>query len=92
LQLELHFQQYTVPAMAKCLEDVAGYIDNRLVSLNDVDFDPRTFGISINAFHQENRRRLEHWPHAMVSTSTPSGRLRVDRVQPDLPQDGPVSV
>jgi (1->4)-alpha-D-glucan 1-alpha-D-glucosylmutase len=64
------FQQYTAPVMAKGLEDTACYVYNRLVSLNDVGFDPRSFGISISAFHHENRRRLADWPHAMVSTAT----------------------
>jgi len=70
VQLALRFQQYTAPVMAKGLEDTACYIDNRLVSLNDVGFDPRTFGVDPDVFHHENRRRLEHWPHGMVSTST----------------------
>jgi (1->4)-alpha-D-glucan 1-alpha-D-glucosylmutase len=68
--LVLRFQQYTAPVMARGLEDTACYVHNRLVSLNDVGFDPRSFGISINAFHHENRRRLADWPHTMVSTST----------------------
>lgn len=66
----LRFQQYTAPAMAKSMEDTAFYIDNRLVSLNDVGFDPRIFGISTGAFHHANQQRLKEWPGAMVSTST----------------------
>jgi len=69
-QFVLRFQQYTAPVMAKGLEDTACYVYNRLVSLNDVGFDPRSFGISISAFHHENRRRLADWPHTMVTTST----------------------
>ncbi|MEJ2438980.1 MAG: malto-oligosyltrehalose synthase [Gammaproteobacteria bacterium] len=70
LQLTQRFQQYTAPVMAKGLEDTALYIYNRLVSLNDVGFNPRTFGISINAFHLENRQRKANWPLNMVTTST----------------------
>lgn len=70
LQFTLRFQQYTAPLTAKGMEDTAFYIDNRLVSLNDVGFDPRTFGVSPNAFHHENKKRLADWPHAVVTTST----------------------
>jgi (1->4)-alpha-D-glucan 1-alpha-D-glucosylmutase len=69
-QLTQRFQQYTAPVMAKGLEDTALYIYNRLVSLNDVGFNPRTFGISLNAFHHENQQRLANWPQSMVNTST----------------------
>jgi len=70
IQFALRFQQYTAPVMAKGMEDTAFYVYNRLVSLNDVGFDPRDFGISPNAFHHENRQRLADWPSAMVTTST----------------------
>jgi (1->4)-alpha-D-glucan 1-alpha-D-glucosylmutase len=70
IHFTLRFQQYTAPVMAKGLEDTTFYIFNRLVSLNDVGFDPRAYGISVNAFHHENRQRLADWPHAMVTTST----------------------
>ncbi len=64
------FQQYTAPVMAKGMEDTTFYIYNRLVSLNDVGFDPRLYGVSMKAFHQENERRQCDWPGAMVTTST----------------------
>ncbi|MGB7931743.1 MAG: malto-oligosyltrehalose synthase [Gammaproteobacteria bacterium] len=70
IQFALRFQQYTAPVMAKGMEDTAFYVYNRLVSLNDVGFDPRVFGISPNAFHHGNRQRLADWPSAMVTTST----------------------
>ena len=70
MQFALRFQQYTAPVMAKGMEDTALYTYNRLVSLNDVGFDPRAFGVSINLFHHENRQRLESWPQSMVTTST----------------------
>ncbi len=78
IQFALRFQQYTAPVMAKGMEDTAFYIDNRLVSLNDVGFDPRSFGISVNAFHHENRRRLDDWPHTMVTTSTHDSKRSED--------------
>ena len=70
VRFAMRFQQYTAPVMAKGMEDTALYIYNRLVSLNDVGFDPRNFGISCNAFHHINLQRLQNWPHAMVTTST----------------------
>ena len=70
IQFALRFQQYTAPVMAKGMEDTAFYVFNRLVSLNDVGFNPRVFGISPNAFHHGNRQRLTDWPSAMVTTST----------------------
>ncbi len=71
IQFALRFQQYTAPVMAKAMEDTAFYIYNRLVSLNDVGFDPRAFGISPTAFHHQNKQRLADWPHAMVTTLNP---------------------
>jgi len=70
VQFALRFQQYSAPVMAKGMEDTVFYVYNRLVSLNDVGFDPRAFGVSVNAFHYENRQRLENWPQTMVTTST----------------------
>ncbi len=64
------FQQYTAPVMAKGMEDTAFYIYNRLVSLNDVGSDPRVYGVSMKAFHQENERRQCDWPGSLVTTST----------------------
>lgn len=72
------FQQYTAPVMAKGMEDTAFYNYNRLVSLNDVGFDPRAFGISIDAFHLENRQRLARWPQSMVTTSTHDSKRSED--------------
>src|SRR5690606_32712060 len=55
---------------AKGLEDTACYRFNRLASLNEVGFDPCVFGWTPAEFHDENQRRLERWPRAMLSTST----------------------
>ncbi|SER17741.1 (1-_4)-alpha-D-glucan 1-alpha-D-glucosylmutase [Nitrosomonas sp. Nm51] len=78
IQFVLKFQQYTAPVMAKGLEDTALYIYNRLASLNDVGFNPCAFGISAAAFHQANKQRLAHWPHAMVATSTHDSKRSED--------------
>jgi (1->4)-alpha-D-glucan 1-alpha-D-glucosylmutase len=70
LEFTRRFQQYTAPVMAKGMEDTAFYIHNRLVSLNDVGFDPRVWSVSTAAFHHQNRLRLGDWPDAMTCTST----------------------
>ena len=49
------WQQFTAPVMAKAVEDTAFYRYVRLVSLNEVGGDPRTFGISPAAFHAANK-------------------------------------
>lgn len=66
----MKLQQYTSPAMAKSMEDTAFYQYNRLVSLNEVGGDPRNFGIPLAGFHHLNRQRRQHWPQAMLTTST----------------------
>jgi (1->4)-alpha-D-glucan 1-alpha-D-glucosylmutase len=66
----LRVQQVTGPVMAKGIEDTAFYVYNRLVSLNEVGGHPQRFGMSVEAFHEQNRRRAEHWPCAMLATST----------------------
>ncbi len=64
------FQQYTGPVMAKGMEDTAFYLDNRLVSLNEVGGTPEQFGTSLAAFHEHNRERLQRWPHTLLATTT----------------------
>lgn len=66
----LRFQQITGPVMAKGIEDTAFYLYNRLASLNEVGGHPHHFGVSVAAFHEQNRDRAEHWPHAMLASST----------------------
>ena len=51
------FQQFTAPVMAKGLEDTTFYVYNRLVSLNEVGGNPRTFGFSLSAFHAASQDR-----------------------------------
>ena len=64
------FQQYTPPVMAKGLEDTAFYVYARLTSLNEVGGDPSRYGVSMAAFHKANEQRRNHWPLAMLATST----------------------
>ncbi|MFM7150259.1 MAG: malto-oligosyltrehalose synthase, partial [Gemmataceae bacterium] len=70
LEWVLRFQQLTGPIMAKGIEDTAFYVYNRLVSLNEVGGHPQRFGVSVQAFHEQNQLRAERWPSAMISTST----------------------
>lgn len=66
----LKFQQATGPIMAKGLEDTAFYIFNRLAALNEVGGEPQQFGISVDAFHEEQRFYQQYWPATMLTTST----------------------
>lgn len=64
------WQQFTAPVTAKAMEDTAFYRYLPLVSLNEVGADPRSFGVSLAAFHFENVRRQRHRPHCLLGTST----------------------
>ena len=64
------FQQVTGPVTAKGVEDTAFYVYNRLVSLNEVGGEPESFGLTLAGFHRRNAARLQHWPHAMLASST----------------------
>jgi (1->4)-alpha-D-glucan 1-alpha-D-glucosylmutase len=66
----MRFQQLTGPLMAKGFEDTTLYVYNRLLSLNEVGGDPDRFGVSVEEFHEFNRRRFARWPHAMSATAT----------------------
>lgn len=70
LSFVMRFQQFTSPLMAKGLEDTAGYVFNRLTSLNEVGGDPGRFGISVEEFHAFNERRFKTHPHTLNTTST----------------------
>ena len=56
--------------MAKGLEDTTFYIYNRLAALNEVGGEPQQFGVSIDAFHEDNAHFQQHWPATMLATST----------------------
>jgi len=70
IRFAMKVQQFSGPVMAKGLEDTAFYRYNRFVALNEVGGSPDQFGISLSSFHKENQRRVEHWPHTMLATST----------------------
>ncbi|MBL8471820.1 MAG: malto-oligosyltrehalose synthase [Rhodocyclaceae bacterium] len=72
------FQQFTAPVMAKGCEDTSFYIYNRLVSLNEVGGDPRTFGMGVTAFHGASMDRARNWPQTMLATSTHDNKRSED--------------
>jgi (1->4)-alpha-D-glucan 1-alpha-D-glucosylmutase len=78
LNFVMKFQQYTGPVMAKGVEDTFFYRYNRLLSLNEVGGNPKSFGVSIAAFHQTNQARLRHWPHSMLNSSTHDSKRSED--------------
>ena len=70
LHFVMRFQQLTGPLMAKGFEDTTLYVYNRLLSLNNVGGDPSKFGVSLDEFHDFNRRRKDRWPDSMSTTAT----------------------
>jgi (1->4)-alpha-D-glucan 1-alpha-D-glucosylmutase len=64
------WQQFTAPVTAKAMEDTAFYRYLPLVSMNEVGGEPRSFGVSVAAFHFANVTRQRHRPHCMLGTST----------------------
>ncbi|HSO06194.1 MAG TPA: malto-oligosyltrehalose synthase, partial [Pelomicrobium sp.] len=78
LSLAMKVQQYTAPVTAKGLEDTSFYAYHRLVALNDVGGDPRSFGVTPLAFHRANRERQRVWPHTMLATSTHDNKRSED--------------
>lgn len=70
LDFVMRMQQLTGPLMAKGVEDTLLYVYNRLLSLNEVGGNPSQFGLKPAQFHAFNQRKVEHWPHAMNTTST----------------------
>ena len=64
------FNQLTAPVAAKAVEDTAFYRYGRLLSRNDVGFDPARMGMEIAEFHQRMIHRARDWPHAMLTTAT----------------------
>ena len=66
----IRFQQLSAPLCAKAVEDTAFYRYGRLLSRNDVGFDPRCFASSIANFHRKMQCRASLIPHAMLATAT----------------------
>ncbi|TDN55863.1 malto-oligosyltrehalose synthase [Azoarcus indigens] len=78
LRFVRRFQQFTAPVMAKAMEDTAFYRYNRLVSLNDVGGDPRTFGVGVEDFHIANERIACSHPFGLLASSTHDSKRSED--------------
>jgi (1->4)-alpha-D-glucan 1-alpha-D-glucosylmutase len=70
IELVRKLQQVSGPVTAKAIEDTAFYRYHRLISLNEVGSDPRTFGTEPAELHRLNQERLERWPGSLSATST----------------------
>lgn len=64
------FQQLSSPVAAKAVEDTAFYRHGRLLSRNEVGADPGEFSIPAAVFTDRCRRRLNHYPLALLATAT----------------------
>jgi (1->4)-alpha-D-glucan 1-alpha-D-glucosylmutase len=64
------FQQLSAPVSAKAVEDTAFYRYGRLLSRNDVGFDPSRFSTPVSCFHDACAERARTFPHAMLTTAT----------------------
>ncbi|USI71680.1 malto-oligosyltrehalose synthase [Sphingomonas morindae] len=64
------FQQLSAPIAAKAVEDTAFYRYGRLLSRNNVGFDPDRFGTGAGAFCRVIAERAAAHPHAMLATAT----------------------
>jgi (1->4)-alpha-D-glucan 1-alpha-D-glucosylmutase len=62
--------QLTAPVAAKAVEDTAFYRYGRLLSRNDVGFDPSCFSLSAAEFIESGAARARDWPRAMLTTAT----------------------
>jgi (1->4)-alpha-D-glucan 1-alpha-D-glucosylmutase len=66
----LKFQQCSSPVTAKGVEDTALYRITRLLALNEVGGDPRSFAVPPEDFHQLWKAPLLTHPHNLLATST----------------------
>jgi (1->4)-alpha-D-glucan 1-alpha-D-glucosylmutase len=66
----VRFQQTTGPVMAKGVEDTAFYRYVRLAALNEVGGSPARFGLTVDEFHEANRRRVARFPRHLLTTYT----------------------
>lgn len=64
------FEQLSAPVAAKAVEDTAFYRYGRLLSRNDVGFDPGRFSTSPAAFLALAGERGEAFPHGLLATAT----------------------
>lgn len=86
------FNHLTAPVTAKAVEDTAFYRYGRLLSRNDVGFEPGRFAQDVAAFHATMANRAKAMPHTMLATATHDhkrgedvrARLAVLSEKPDL--------
>lgn len=64
------FQQLSAPVAAKAVEDTAFYRYGRLLSRNDVGFDPARFAMPVEEFQSRMAQRARDWPRSMLTTAT----------------------
>jgi (1->4)-alpha-D-glucan 1-alpha-D-glucosylmutase len=62
--------QLTAPVAAKAVEDTAFYRYSRLLSRNDVGFQPGRLAMPQDEFLAEAKVRARAWPNAMLTTAT----------------------
>jgi (1->4)-alpha-D-glucan 1-alpha-D-glucosylmutase len=65
-----HLNQLNAPVTAKSVEDTAFYRSCRLLSRNDVGFDPRRLALDPSRFVAFGGARARDWPRAMLTTAT----------------------
>lgn len=63
------FQQLSAPLAAKAVEDTAFYRYGRLLSRNDVGFDPGRFSLSVPGFHSAMTARQLRCPNSLLATA-----------------------
>ncbi|MBV9548662.1 MAG: malto-oligosyltrehalose synthase [Alphaproteobacteria bacterium] len=86
------FHQLSAPVAAKAVEDTAFYRYGRLLSRNDVGFNPRRTFLAPGEFHHRVKVRMRLFPNAMLTTATHDhkhgedarARLAAISAQPDL--------
>lgn len=64
------FEQLSAPVAAKAVEDTAFYRYGRLLSRNDVGFDPGRFSTTPAAFLAKAAERGRAFPHSLLATAT----------------------
>ncbi len=64
------FQQTSPPVTAKGIEDTTFYRWMPMVALNEVGGDPSRFGLSVDAFHEENLTRAKRFGEGLLVTQT----------------------
>ena len=69
-EVRAQFQQLSAPIAAKAVEDTAFYRYGRLLSRNDVGFQPGCFALSSRAFHDDAWQRAATYPAALLATAT----------------------